>query len=289
MMKNKKNLWTKIKSLIKKPSKTVAILNLHGVIGAHNIGLRKANLSLSSLKKDIDKTFDLSGLKAVVLSINSPGGAPVQAELIAKYIIDKSVEKKIPLYSFVEDIAASGGYWLACCGQEIYASRSSIIGSIGVISSGFGFVNTIKKLGITRRIITQGKNKSIYDPFLPEKDKDKEIIKSVQKDIHDEFKKLVKNSRKNKLKSSEEKLFSGEFWSGSKALELGLIDGIGDIYATMKEKYGKNIEFQTIEKEEGWLKRKLGISSNSNNNYDSICDSLLCKIKETFYFNRFGL
>ena len=284
-MSKKKNIWSSIKSLFKKHKKNVVILNLHGIIGSHNIGLRKANLSIHALKKDIDKAFELPNLTAVALSVNSPGGAPVQAELITKYILSSSVKHNVPLYSFVEDIAASGGYWLACCSKEIYASRSSIIGSIGVISSGFGFVDAIKKLGIKRRVITQGKNKSIYDPFLPEKDNDKKIIESVQKDIHQEFKDLVKAARGKKLKASADKLFSGEFWSGSKALDIGLIDGIGDVYTIMEQKYGKNIKFHLIEKEESWLRKKLGLASI----FDGVIDSFLMKIKERIDFNKFGL
>ena len=284
-MSKKQNIWSRITSIFKRSKKNVVILNLHGVIGSHNIGLKKPSLSIHALKKDIDKAFETPRLTAVALSINSPGGAPVQAELITKYILKSASKHNVPLYSFVEDVAASGGYWLACCSKEIYASRSSIIGSIGVISSGFGFVDTIKKLGIKRRVITQGKNKSIYDPFLPEKESDKEIIESIQKDIHQEFKDLVEASRKNKLKASADKLFNGEFWSGSKALDMGLIDGIGDVYTIMEERYGKDVKFHLIEKEESWLKKKLGVSSA----FDGFIDSFFMKIKERVDFNKFGL
>jgi signal peptide peptidase SppA len=284
-MSKKQNIWSRITSMFKRSKKNIVILNLHGVIGSHNIGLKKPSLSIHALKKDIDKAFETPRLTAVALSINSPGGAPVQAELITKYILKSASKHNVPLYSFVEDVAASGGYWLACCSKEIYASRSSIIGSIGVISSGFGFVDTIKKLGIKRRVITQGKNKSIYDPFLPEKESDKEIIESIQKDIHQEFKDLVEASRKNKLKASADKLFNGEFWSGSKALDMGLIDGIGDVYTIMEERYGKDVKFHLIEKEESWLKKKLGVSSA----FDGFIDSFFMKIKERVDFNKFGL
>ena len=255
-----KNIGIKILNffrILKKKKKVVSVLRLKGAIGPALGGFsRGAGLSFESIKKDIDKAFAVSGLKAVALVINSSGGSPVQAELIHNYIRRSSKKKEIPVYTFVEDVAASGGYWLACASDEIYASESSIIGSIGVISSGFGLTEAIKKLGIERRVITQGKNKSIYDPFLPVKTEDKNIIEAVQKDIYESFKKLVISRRGAKLAKDHDKLFSGEFWSGKKGLALGLIDGIGSFYEIMEKKYGGEIDYKFIEKEESWLGKK---------------------------------
>jgi len=255
-----KNIGIKILNffrILKKKKKVVSVLRLKGAIGPALGGFsRGAGLSFESIKKDIDKAFAVSGLKAVALVINSSGGSPVQAELIHNYIRRSSKKKEIPVYTFVEDVAASGGYWLACASDEIYASESSIIGSIGVISSGFGLTEAIKKLGIERRVITQGKNKSIYDPFLPVKTEDKNIIEAVQKDIYESFKKLVISRRGAKLAKDHDKLFSGEFWSGKKGLALGLIDGIGSFYEIMEKKYGGEIDYKFIEKEESWLEKK---------------------------------
>ena len=162
--------------MCRKPKPTIAILNLTGVIG--RMSAMKSGLSLDSLNQLIEKAFKIKNLTAVCLTINSPGGSPVQSELIAKRIRTLATEKKIPIYSFVEDYAASGGYWLACAGDQIYASASSIIGSIGVISAGFGFTDAIRKLGVERRVYSEGRNKSILDPFMPVQKEDIDIIKN---------------------------------------------------------------------------------------------------------------
>jgi signal peptide peptidase SppA len=203
MPAKKQSKLKKIINKIKKPKSKVAVLRLSGVIGS--AGMMKKGISLDDLNDDIEKAFELSGVKAVALQINSPGGSPVQSELIYKRIRELSDEKKIPVYSFVEDVAASGGYWLACTGDEIYASESSIVGSIGVISAGFGFVDAIKKLGVERRVYTQGENKSILDPFQKEDPKDIDILMNLQKDVHESFKNLVRSRRDGKIKKKTRK------------------------------------------------------------------------------------
>lgn len=274
----------KIKALIKKIKKSkpkVAVLRLSGVIGS--AGMMKKGLSLEDLNDDIEEAFEVSGLKAVALQINSPGGSPVQSELIYKRIRALSEEKKIPVYSFVEDVAASGGYWLACAGDEIYASDSSIVGSIGVISSGFGFVEAIKKMGIERRVYTQGENKSVLDPFKEENPKDIEILLNLQKDVHEAFKNLVRSRREGKIeKSKEKRLFSGEFWNGVQGKELGLVDEIGDMYSVIQKKYGKKVTFIKISKPKSWIQRKLtGTSAD-------IADGIANSIAEKMAWGRFG-
>jgi signal peptide peptidase SppA len=171
---------------------------------------------------------------------------------------------KLPVYIFCEDVAASGGYWLACAGDEIYADPSSIVGSIGVIAASFGFVEAMDKLGIERRVHTSGENKSILDPFLPEKPEDVDRLKAIQSDVHEAFKALVRQRRSSKLKETDGELFSGAFWSGKKALDLGLIDGIGHLHDVLKQKYGEKVDIKVIEKPQGWGLRRLGFGLDSD-------------------------
>ena len=271
--------------LFKNKKKKIYVLRLDGVIGMSRGGLRKGSgLNFDSIRKDVDKAFKDRATKAVVLQINSPGGSPGQSEMIARYIKALSETHNIPVFSFVEDVAASGGYWLACIGEEIYALDTSILGSIGVLSAGFGFVDLMKKIGIQRRVITQGKNKMVWDPFSDEKASDKKIIESIQKDTYKIFQTLVSQRRGKRIKISEEKLFSGEFWSGMTAKSYGLIDGIGDYYTVMREKYGKNVDFIFLEKKGSMLGKMLGISSHSD-----IVDHVIEKIEEKIAFIRFRL
>ncbi len=268
------------------PPAVVAVLPLVGVIGEARGPLSSRSLSLTALEKSIDQAFSLPKVKAVALLINSPGGSPVQSEYISKRIRALSAEKNIPVISFVEDVAASGGYWLACTADEIYASESSIIGSIGVISGGFGFVETIKKLGVERRVYTQGNNKNILDPFLPEKEKDIAIIQALMKDAYETFTNFVKERRDGKLNDPENRLFTGEFWAGKTALKLGLIDAIGDVHSVMQERYGKKVKLVKIEKEKGLLKRTFGASGNFA---AVLVEATAAKIEERIMWGRFGL
>jgi signal peptide peptidase SppA len=263
----------------KSKAPVVTVLRMQGMIASG--GGIKSSLSLESVNENIEQAFDTPKLKAVALIINSPGGSPVQSELIFKRIRSLADEKKIPVIAFTEDIAASGGYWLLCAGDELYASEMSIVGSIGVITGGFGFHETIKKLGIERRLYTQGKNKAVLDPFSPEREEDVKIIKNIQKDIHESFKNLVRTRRAGKLKANEDKLFNGEFWSGKQAQELGLVDHIGDMYQVIREKFGQDVKFKKIGKDKGWLKKKLGLSG--------LGDQFLDRIIERLSFERFGL
>ena len=185
----------------------VAVMRLEGVIG--KVGSMKSGLTISSLNKLIEKMFKIERLDAVCLCINSPGGSPVQSELISKRLTSLAKELGVPIYSFVEDVAASGGYWLACAGDKIFANKSSIIGSIGVISSGFGFHEAIGKLGIERRVIAEGKNKSVLDPFQPAKSSDVKLVKDLQKKIYEHFIETVKEHRKGRLTQTDEIIFNG--------------------------------------------------------------------------------
>jgi signal peptide peptidase SppA len=263
---------------------TVAVIRLSGIIGSGRT-LFAHDLSLETVGEQIEAAFALPRLKAVALAVNSPGGSPVQTELIYKRIRALAAEKNVPVITFVESVAASGGYWLACSSDEIFASENSVVGSIGVIAAGFGFPEVMKKIGVERRIYTQGENKSILDPFLPEKKSDRDLLLSLQKDIHESFKNLVRERRKDKLMLSEEKLFNGEFWTGKRALEYGLIDGIGDLHSVIKERYGDKITLKKMETRKGWLKRKLSISGVAV----SVIDAVLSRVEERISWSRFGL
>ena len=225
-----------------KAKNKVNFLTLKGVIG--DVGKFDKGINIDNSSKIIEKAFK-KGVKAVAININSPGGSPVQSELIYKKIRELSQEHKIPVYTFAQDVAASGGYWLLCAGDEIFAHEASIIGSIGVVSASFNFAEAIKKLGVERKIYTEGKSKALLDPFSPEDKKGVEILKNVQKDIFESFTNLVKNRRGEKI-SKDEEIFTGAFWSGKTALELGLVDQVGDMRSAMKEKFGKNVNLVEV-------------------------------------------
>jgi len=242
------------------PKPEVTVLNLHGTIVAGRAGLNgQPPINMENLRKKIDFAFKPKRLEYVLLNINSPGGAPVQCDLISSYIKKKSEEKGVPVIAFVEDVAASGGYWLACSASEIYAARSSIVGSIGVIGGGFGFVEVAEKIGVERRVFTAGKCKSQMDPFQPLKEEDVARQQVILNSMHSHFIEHVKNSRGDKLKADDEKLFNGEYWTGDKAAELGLVDGLQLLDAWVTAKYGdeKNVRvFRT--KAGGFLESLLG-------------------------------
>jgi signal peptide peptidase SppA len=262
-----------------KKKKIVAHIKLNGVIG--NAGKFKQGIDFSGQEEIIEKAFSLKKAKVVAITINSPGGSPVQSHLIYKFIRTQAKKNKKKVIVFAEDVAASGGYLIACAGDEIYANSSSIIGSIGVIYSSFGFTELIKKIGVERRVHTAGKNKSTLDPFLNEKKEDIERLKTIQLDLHKDFIKVVEESRGSKLNRSEVELFSGEFWSGSRAKELGLIDNIGNANEVLKEKFGEDVVIKKFEKSKGWLSKKLSSSSNQ-------VDQLVNILEERSIWQRYG-
>lgn len=235
---NLKNLPVIGKYFEKKPK--VAVLRLAGVIADDT--RRGRGISHARYARLIEKAFDKAD-KAVAIVINSPGGAPAQAELIGAHIRRCARDKQLPVIAFVEDVAASGGYWLACAADGIYAQNTSIVGSIGVISAGFGFDRLIGKLGVHRRVHTAGEDKAFLDPFLPEKEDDVTRLKDLQKDMHNVFIDWVKERRGKRLRAADEILFSGAFWTAGPAMDHGLIDGIADMRGYMQEKYGKDVKF----------------------------------------------
>tara|TARA_B100000965_G_scaffold165006_1_gene137310 strand:+ start:78 stop:887 length:810 start_codon:yes stop_codon:yes gene_type:complete len=264
-----------------KKKKIVSHLRLTGVIG--NVGKFRQGIEYSGQEEIIKKAFSVKKAIAIAITINSPGGSPVQSHLIYKFIREQAKKNKKKVIIFAEDVAASGGYLIACSGDEIYANSSSIIGSIGVISASFGFKNLIEKIGVQRRVYTAGKNKSTLDPFLDEKEEDINRLKNIQLELHQDFIDVVEESRGSKLnKNSGIELFSGEFWTGKKAKELGLIDGLGNADQILREKFGDEVEIKKFGKPKGWLAKKLSSSQDH-------ADKLISILEERSIWQRYGL
>ena len=257
-------------------------IRLAGVIGS--AGRFKQGIDFSGQQEIIKKAFSFKKAKSVAISINSPGGSPVQSHLIHDYIKQLAKKNKKKVIVFAEDVAASGGYLIACAGDEIFANSSSIVGSIGVISASFGFQDAIKKIGIQRRVYTAGKNKSTLDPFKEEKEEDIERIKKLQLELHSDFIEVVKKSRGPKLKDPEKNnTFTGEFWSGSSSMKLGLVDGIGNAEQILRQKFGEDIVIKKLEKQKSFIAKKL--SSSIDNQIDNIASA----IEERAQWQKFGL
>ncbi len=266
----------------------VAVVRLTGVIGSTG-GLRPG-LSLAGVAGQLEQAFELSRLRAVALVINSPGGSPVQSKLIHDRIRVLSEEKGVPVFAFCEDVAASGGYMLALAADEIFADGSSIVGSIGVISAGFGFPELLQKLGIERRVHAAGEHKAMLDPFQPEDEADVKRLLALQKEVHADFKALVKTCRGERLKGTDKKLFSGEFWIGNKAVELGLIDGVADLRSTMRKRFGKKAKLRVITSERGLLRRpKIEAGSDGISEMFGAPGKALAWLEARSLWNRFGL
>ena len=257
-------------SIFKKKT-VVPHVRLTGIIGS--AGRFKQGMELANQRNILKKAFSVKKISHVAISINSPGGSPVQSHLIYSYIRELAKIKKVRVIIFAEDVAASGGYFIACAGDEIFANSSSIIGSIGVISASFGFKDLIQKIGVQRRVYTAGKNKSTLDPFVDEKEEDVKRLKDIQLELHSDFIKVVENSRGSKLKDPEKNnIFTGEFWTGKTALKRGLIDGIGNADQVLKEKFGEKVVIKNFEKPKGFLAKKL--SSSIYNQVDKMISTL---------------
>lgn len=217
-------------------SPVVAVLKLHGVITPTPSPFGRGTININTVESALTRAFDHERLCAVALAINSPGGAPTQSALVAERIRELATRKKVPVLGFCEDVAASGGYWLACAADEIYAHPSSLVGSIGVVSAGFGLTGLLERVGIERRVYTAGINKVRLDPFRPEKPEDVAWLESLQSQLHDQFVAWVRKRRGDKLDDNDE-LFSGEVWTGARAIELGLIDGLGNLREVLGERF----------------------------------------------------
>jgi signal peptide peptidase SppA len=234
----------------------VPVVRLSGVIGA--VTPLRPGMSLTGVAKTLERAFATRNAKAVALMINSPGGSPVQSRQIYLRIRQLAAEKKLPVLVFVEDVAASGGYMIACAGDEIFCDPSSILGSIGVVGGAFGFQDLIKKIGVERRLYTAGEHKAMLDPFLPENPEDVARVKALQREIHAIFIALVKQSRGGRLKGADHVLFTGEYWAGETSVSLGLADAIGDLRSTLRARYGDKVLTPVIAPATGMLSNLLG-------------------------------
>jgi signal peptide peptidase SppA len=241
---------------LRRGTAVVPVVRLSGVIGA--VTPLRPGMSLSGVAKTLERAFATKNAKAVALVINSPGGSPVQSRQIYLRIRQLAAEKKLPVLVFVEDVAASGGYMIACAGDEIFCDPSSILGSIGVVGGSFGFEELIKKLGIERRLYTAGAHKAMLDPFLPENPDDVARVKALQREIHAIFIALVKSSRGERLKRADDELFTGEYWAGETSVALGLADAIGDLRSTLRARYGDKVQMPVIAAATGMLSGLLG-------------------------------
>lgn len=268
---------------------TIPVIRLHGSIMAGGSQLRPA-LSLATTAGMIEKAFALDA-PAIAISINSPGGSPVQSRLIYKRIRDLAAEKNRKVLVFVEDVAASGGYMIAVAGDEIIADPSSIVGSIGVVSASFGFPELLKKIGVERRVHTAGKNKAVLDPFRPERKEDVERLKSLQLEIHDTFIDLVRERRGARL-ADDPDLFTGLFWTGKKGLELGLVDSLGDMRSVLKQRYGVKTRLRLISAQRGLLSRIGPFGSRGGAAPEmaaAAVEGMLDAAQERALWSRFGL
>ena len=269
----------------------VAVLRFSGVISPSGRPFSES-LNLASLATPIQQAFSLRGVKAVALSINSPGGSPVQSALIARRVRSLAREKELPVFAFIEDIAASGGYWLACAADEIFAEPSSIVGSIGVVSAGFGFQDAMKRVGIERRVYTQGRNKAILDPFKPEDPEDIERLKLLQKDIFQDFKDHVRERRGKRLKGDDDALFNGDVWPGRRAEEMGLVDGLGDLRTELRVRIGERVRLRTVGSSRRWFRRRLGFAldgAEGLESYETLANGILNAMEARALWARYGI
>ena len=234
----------------------VPVVRLSGLIGA--VTPLRPGLSLAGVARTLERAFAVKNAKAVALVINSPGGSPVQSRQIYLRIRQLAAEKKLPVLVFVEDVAASGGYMIACAGDEIFCDPSSILGSIGVVGGSFGLQELIKKIGVERRLYTAGEHKAMLDPFLPENPEDVARLKALQREIHTIFIALVRQSRGTRLKAADDVLFTGEYWAGETSVSFGLADAIGDLRSTLRARYGDKVLTPVIAPATGMLSGLLG-------------------------------
>jgi len=278
------------RATFRRPPPIVAVVRLAGVIGQTSmIGGR---INMEAAGPVLQRAFRLPGLKAVALEINSPGGSPAQAALIHNRIRALAGERDVPVMAFVEDVAASGGYWLAAAADEIFVDDNSIVGSIGVVYSGFGFQEALGRLGIERRLYTAGEKKAMLDPFLAVEPDDLDRLRRIQEELHGNFRELVRARRGARLAESDPDLFSGEFWLGRKAIGLGLADGIGDIRSVLRERYGRKVVLRRVGRPRGWLARRLRpgiLLAESGEDGTSLAGDLLGAIEARLWWSRYGL
>lgn len=272
-------------------SPVVPVLRLNGAIGMASP--LRPGLSIAALAEPLERAFTLSKCPSVAIVINSPGGSAAQSHLIYQRIRQLADEHKKRVSVFCEDVTASGGYFIAVAGDEILADPSSLVGSIGVVSKTFGFDKVLKRLEVEYRVYTSGTSKNILDPFLPEKAEDVARLKEIQSYIHDIFIGIVKERRAGKLKGPDSDLFSGAFWAGAKALELGLVDGIGDVRSRMRELHGPKVKFKLVPLQRGGLLSRLrrlpGAATSGDAARLALADDLVSALEIRALWSRFGL
>jgi signal peptide peptidase SppA len=277
---------------LRRGTAVVPVVRLSGVIGA--VTPLRPGMSLAGVARTLERAFATKNAKAVALLINSPGGSPVQSRQIYLRIRQLAAEKKLPVLVFVEDVAASGGYMIACAGDEIFCDPSSILGSIGVVGSSFGFQELIKKIGVERRLYTAGAHKAMLDPFQPENPDDVARVKALQREIHTTFIDLVKQSRGARLKGADDVLFTGEYWAGETSISLGLADAIGDLRSTLRARYGDKVLTPVIAPATGMLsglfgRRSAGAGMGRLDGLAGLPDELISALETRAIWAKFGL
>ncbi len=267
----------------------VPVVRMSGAIGV--VTPLRPGLMLATVARSLERAFSVRNARAVAMIVNSPGGSPTQSHLIFRRIRQLAAEKNIPVIAFIEDVGASGGYMLACAADEIVCDPYSIVGSIGVVGGSFGFPKAMEKLGIERRLYTSGDRKVMLDPFQPEKPDDVKRIKAIQKDMHEHFIALVKERRGGHLKGTDKTLFSGEFWTAGRAIELGLADRIGDLRSTLRERYGDKVRTPLIRGERNfWGRRVPGLAlAGALERQPGLADDLVSALEARALWARYGL
>jgi len=281
-----------IPARLRRGAAVVPVVRLSGLIGA--VTPLRPGMSLAGVARTLERAFSMKNAKAVALVINSPGGSPVQSRQIYLRIRHLAAEKKLPVLVFVEDVAASGGYMIACAGDEIFCDPSSIMGSIGVVGGTFGFQDLIKRIGVERRLYTAGEHKGMLDPFLPENPDDVTRIKAIQREIHALFIALVKQSRGARLKATDDVLFTGEYWAGETSVSLGLADAVGDLRSTLRARYGDKVVTPVVAPSTGLLSGLLGRKSAgagtlaSLDGFTGFPDELISALESRAIWAKFG-
>ncbi|UTW56443.1 S49 family peptidase [Kordiimonas sp. SCSIO 12610] len=300
MRKTISTAWFQLKKTVfGEPAPKVAVIRLEGVIASGG-GRFRSNLNLASVADQIEQAFTMQGVKAVALLVNSPGGSPVQSAMITDRIRAYADEKDIPVLAFAEDVAASGGYMISLAADEIYVNEASLVGSIGVISSGFGFQEAIKKIGVERRVYTAGESKSMLDSFADEKEEDIARLREIQDEIHEFFKSMVRKRRGKRLKGLRGKIFSGDVFTGNEAIKLGLVDGVGDVRSVMRDRFGDKVVLKVVGEKKSKFGALLGLKSgqisideivtaNRLGKVEDLPAGLISAVEERMWWNRFGL